>query len=351
MEIVHSGIYHIDFEDEVITPADIDGEDIKEFIKNVIDEMLENLSTKKYKIKRNSTEVINIGNKLVLQERNPAIMGEESAVAISVESDFEAVAKKLMESEIKAQENIERMNAKVKKGSLIQILIEEDDKFKYALIKIEHESYLEKDTLIKKVGLPLDKKVLKTCVIEYDDNDDIKNIRLYDSSGKIAQYWWDYLLELEQLRDDFSNTEDSFMKLNSIIEKEVGSKNKKIMLELKNKSNAYYEINEQFYMAEYLDKVIDSVDYGTEDIDKEKIKTKMEKAINKICDGQFTIDKSGINTIKPDTIVISEQISLVLKSQQYDYTGKIVAEIENDKKVLKLIGISDDIYRVFVPKG
>lgn len=349
MEIIHSSIYHIDFEEEVIKSADIDGEDIKEFIQNVISEMLENPSTKQYKIKRETTEVIRIVKNMILKEINPPFTDQGVAATISVESDFESIAMKLMESEIKAQKNIDRMNAKVKKGSLIQILMEEQGEYKFVLIKIEHESYLEKETLVKKVGLPLDKKVLKTCVIEYDDGENIKNIRLYDSSGKIAQYWWDYLLELEQLRDDHDNTVDSFMKLNSIIEKEVGPKNKKIMLELKNKSSAYYEINEQFYMDDYLSQVIDSID-ETDDIDKEKIKAKMKKSIDKICDGQFTIDNDGIKTIKPDTIIISEQISLVLKSQKYDYTGKIVAEIEDDKKVLKLIGISDEIYEDFRPK-
>lgn len=347
MEIICSSIYHIDFEDDEITKIDISGDDIKEYIENIIEEMMQNKNVKKFRVKRDTTEVISISNQLVSRMDN--IYNDEETIALSVEfveKSFEKIAEKLLESEKIAQQKIERMHTKVKKGSLIQLFIESNDMYSFVLIKIEHEGFLDTETLRKTEGLPLDKKVLKSCIIEYDEGKNIKDISLYDSASSISDYWWNSLLELEEVRNDSSNTRYCVDKLNYVIDTSL-EKYPRERLIAKNKSNAYFQLNTDFYMEDYFQQVFDEVSSMNSSIDIQKIKNRSKKFIDKGSDTQFKIDKNQIDVKKSDKIVISEQICLILQGDKYSYSDKIVSEIENDKKVLKLIGISDEIYENF----
>ena len=344
MEIIYSSIYHIDFEEEEIKYIEINGDDIIEYIENIIKEMTENKSVKKFNVKRDTTEIISISNQFVSGANT---VNDDGTIALT--SDFEEecsekIATKLLKSEKLAQQRIDRMNKKVKKGSLIQLFVEDNDVYKFILVKVEHEGYLNTETLKRQAGLPLNKKILKSCIIEYNEENEIKDIFLYDSSSSISDYWYNLFLELEAIRDDTKNTGDTITKVNKIIKREL-AEHPKEEFETKNRLKGYFLTKDEFYLDEFVQIVSEPIKQMNNNIDVEEIEEKVKNRISKYCDGQFSIDKEIINKNKPDTFFITEQISLIVNGE---CGSRIVSEMEDGKRILKVIGVPQKVYDVFV---
>lgn len=349
MEIIHKCMHHIDFEEETIMDVPIEGEEAKDFINKVIDETMKNENTRKYERRSDTTEVIGFANSMVSHEfyddNNPQA---DVAVAIDISSMTCRIATRLMESEITAQESIKATGKKLNKGSLIQALTKDDlGKYKYSLIKIDHSAYLDKDSLVKRIGLPLEEKILKSCVIEYDENNTIKDISLYDSTKKMAQYWYHGLLELNPTNTDELNTKKSIQKIIRSIDNTVGSKSQPDAILIKNKAKGYFNSNSEFDLDEFFLKVVDEYQPKSDKVDKQELKNKISMSAKRFFDSQFVIKPEALVKYKEDTFKIDDRITLTLYDEIDNLTDKIVVEDEDGKFNLKLVDISQDIYDKF----
>lgn len=354
MEVIHQYMYHIDFENRNVINVPIDGQDALEFIDNVINETLTNNSTKKYLKKSDTTEVIGLIKRMIDNDsyNNQVYNSDESAVAVeSVDDDTtQRIAERLMESEIDAQSSIEATGIRLKKGSLIQALINEDDNYRYVLIKIEHSSYLDIKNLSKNIGLPLEEKILKSCVIDYDENNEIRDINLYDSSRKIANYWWNGLLELKPANKDDVNTKNAFHRIHNLINKEVAKFSPSDATMLINRSKGYFDSKTQFDIDDYVNTVIEeylpkqSMDFNNK---KAELKRNIKNLATKYFDGQFSIDVDVINKVKPDIYKIDDNIYLTLKGRVETLKDKIIGEKEDEKWILKISDVPEDIGEKF----
>lgn len=351
--MVHKFMHHIDFEEEEIIEVPTNSEDAIEFINNVINETMTNENTRKYLRKSDTTEVISSINKLIHYENlEEDSQSGEVAVAVSINSIVYRISERLMQAEIEAQAGIEATGRSLRKGSLIQSLVKENDRYRYVLIKVDHSMYLDTINLYKRIGLPLEEKILKSCVIDYDNNHNIVNISLYDSTKKMAYYWWSGLLELEPANKDDINTKKALFKISSTINNVVGKTSPPDATILRNRLKGYFNSNSQFDLNEFMKKVIDDYPIKVNEnneasFDKVVLKNKIKALSTKHFDNQFNIDINVINKNKSDTYKIDDRISLTLHDEVENLTDKIVVNDENEKYTLKLLDIPKDVYDKF----
>lgn len=350
MEILQKNMHHIDFEEEDIIEVSIEGETAAEFINNIINETFENEGTREYKQKSNYTEVISIIKDIIRHEEienQNDIGGGEVAVATDTKALTNRIAEKLMESEIKAQEEIASIG-KIRKGSLIQSLAKSnDDTYRYILIKVDHSTYLDKNDLVKRIGLPLEEKILKSCIIEYNLNKEIKRISLFDSTKKMANYWWNKLLELEPIRSDDVNTKTAMRKIKTTIKNSIESSSPSDYTIYNDKLKGYFNTSQEFDIEEMIKIVIDSHTPKNESINTNKLKEKIRAVALKQFDGQFKIDLGAIKNDKIEVYKLDERISLTLYDEIGNLPDKIIAEENDGEYSLRLVGISKDVYDKF----
>lgn len=350
VEVIYRCMHHIDLEEQKINEVHINGEAAEKFVSNVISDTIKNEKTRKYNKKSDTTEVISLINKLIindLSEEDMDIDMGEVSVAFDIKSITERISERLLEYELKAQQKIEHMGKNIKKGSLIQSFAKKDDKYLYTLIKIDHSAYLDLSRLENSVGLPLEEKILKSCVIKYNEYNKIDDIKIYDSTKKIADYWWDGLLELEYNNTDNKNTRNAMRKIRSCIEKNLSNEFPYDSTLIKNKMVGYFTSNSQFDISEFCTKVIDEYIPKKSNLDKDKLKEKIYDLASKTFDSQFNIDASVVQKDKIEVYKIGDRISLTLYDEIENLTDKIVVEKENEHKILKLVDIPDDIYLKF----
>lgn len=350
LETIYKCMHHIDLDDEKIIEVPIVGESAESFISNVISDTIRNEKTRKYTKKSDTTEVIGLINKLIVNDldvdRSDCGNGEV-AVAFDIKDTTERISMRLLEHELLAQQKIEPMGKKIKKGSLIQLFAKQEEQYIYTLIKIDHSAYLDLTRMENSVGLPLEEKILKSCVIEYNENNEIENIKIYDSTKKIADYWWSGLLELKYNNSDNKNTRNAMRKIRACIEQNLSNEAPLDSTLIKNKMVGYFTSNSQFDIDEFCTKVIDEYNPKKENLDKQSLKNKIQTlAVDKF-DSQFNIDSSVVEKDKVEVYKIGDRISLTLYDEIENLTDKIMVCQENGHKVLKLVDIPEDIYLKF----
>lgn len=107
------------------------------------------------------------------------------------------IACRLVQSEIKVQEAINKLGVKVKRGSLVQALIQEENadltEFLYLIAKVEHSEWIDEADLLTKIGFSSGKKnIWKSCIFECfsrENNILVGSAKVYvDATTK---YWHD----------------------------------------------------------------------------------------------------------------------------------------------------------------
>lgn len=349
--VLKVNVYNIDDE---IKLQKINKVQASDYVNSIIKNGLNNKNVRYFRVKRNTTEVINIINKIV-KDTNYA---SESGAAATLESGAmdsftvatKKIAEKLQENEKIAQERIINLNVDVKKGSLIQALVkDEDGLLNYILAKVEHVNILDNVDWEKHTGLPLEKQILKTCVISYDEDIEICEIKIFDSNNRISDYWKDGFLELEPHTKDDINTKKSLQEINRFLVRNIKSKSTADYNLLYNSVIGYYDQNNGFDYDDMLDKVF----YSYTPINKEKVnledyKEVLAKLPEKKFDRKFDIIPDAIRKKKVRTFSIGEEIELKLKDniENLNDVIKAIKDDDTDEAYLK-IKVSEEIFNEF----
>ena len=316
--------------------SSINKQEADEYVRSIINKGIKNINVRYFKTKRESTEVIGIINNLIKN----TIIDKITAVAATIEDDCDnifdietkKIALRLLESEALAQQKISRMDREIKKGSLIQAVIEkEDGLLAYVLAKIEHVNILDKNDWEKHTGLPLDKEILKTCVISYDEIGEIIEIRVFDSNNTIADYWKDGLLELEPLTSDEANTKKSLTEVCKFLRNSIKSKSPADYTNLYNSVLGYYDQNKGFDYDDMIEKVfLNYTPFDQEKINMSDYREKLNNLPNNKFDRRFDVIPSAIRNKKIRTYSIGEEIELKLKDSIKNLSDVIKAERDYD---------------------
>lgn len=343
MEIIFSILHHIDFENDIITLAEKGENDVSTYIKTITEDTIGNKNSKHFKVVDETTQAISIINNFI-----KAYINNPSDLTNSIiNTGTEKIAKRLALKEKEKDEQIARMGSHVKKGSLIQALVKNDDTLMYLLAKVEDMKFLDKGRDKFTTGLPLEKVILKTCIITYNESE-IVEIEISDSTGSIADYWSNGLLEVKEVYGNEANTIVSFKEIDKILVKKLKKEYKSDYTLLRNSLIGYYNQNESFNYSDVINNVFKSYQPDNTDLNINEICTKLESLPEKKqFDRQFTIVPKAIRAKKKRVIPIDPNIDLVLKDSTENLKGTISGTQGEDGEYYLNIRVNEETYRDF----
>lgn len=343
MEIVFSRLHHIDFENDIITLAEKGENDVSIYIKTITEDTIVNKNSKHFKVVDETTQAISIINNFIKVHINNPTDLENNIIDIGTEK----IAKRLSLKEKEKDEQIARMGNRVKKGSLIQALVRNGESLIYLLAKVEDMKFLAKDSDRITTGLPLEKVILKTCIITYNESE-IVEIEISDSSGSIADYWSNGLLEVKEVYGNEANTILSFKEIDKVLAKTLKKEYKSDYTLLRNSLIGYYNQNESFKYSDVINNVFKSYQPDNTDLNINEICTKLESLPEKKqFDRQFTIVPKAIRAKKKRVISIDPNIDLVLKDSTENLKGTIIGTQGEDGEYYLNIKVNEETYRDF----
>lgn len=333
MNTFFTTMHFIDVENEETQHKNIENAaDAQSYIRQLMEEILRNESKRKYEPRAETTRVVSQIIKVFNEKK------------LELE-DRDIIALKLLDAENNAQERIDRLGIKIKKGSLIQSLFFENNKYYYLISKVESEAFLDETDLNRKIGLRYEDKAFKNCLIEFEGND-IKEIYISDKNTGGTEYWHGEFLELKEKVNNHLNTETAF----DIFEKVINTAFKKRPRELaihKNQLFGYFENENNFDVEDCLKHVFGSSSREDINIDsiKESILTKTSKSDT---DTQFFIEKEAINKKKLSIVKkINPHVTITLNGHTKQLEDNIFSIVENGKKFIKIKVTNDETYETF----
>ena len=137
IDILNKEIFVVDYEQKEIRKIESKGE-FDDYIKGLISNINENETTRLFKIRRDTTEVINCSQNIMKS------FIDDSNEKIELFNGYcENIANKLLTEEIKTQEKISQLGTFIKKGSLIEVLLynPESETYSFLIAKVEHKSF------------------------------------------------------------------------------------------------------------------------------------------------------------------------------------------------------------------
>lgn len=337
MKILYTSLHILDLENKMVSKKEMP-DDFHHFIEEYIEYADTNEKNKFYTIRSENTKVVSSIQKMLL---NQECWEEES----------KEIAKKLLESEEMAQAKIYRMGSNIKKGSLIQALIEkETDEYLYVIAKIEHSKWFDGQDLSIKYGFSGDKKSLwKSAVFplyKMDTQIVFETVKIY--SDTMAKYWTVSFLELDEARDDSKNTYSAFKAVDSELKSAIEPVSKHDYVQLSSELQNVMNTPQELDYNSCIDTILDSYTPSEEGIEKEVIKDCLYALPErKKFDTQFKVVPESLNNKRTKKFKLSKGIELTIRSDAVEYPDKIVSTLVDGKRVVQIICEDEDTYETF----
>jgi hypothetical protein len=300
--IEYYSIYDVDIKEQKCEKIDLDSHadgDLLKFLKKVA------ANTRTSSSKRQASFTNDSPVKIALKKVVDNNSREESS---------KHIAETLLKSETVYAKIIQRLNKEVKKGSLVITIFTMGSIRLLMLSKIDFEKFLEKDTLKSKLGLPEEKALLKSCLIEIQNNTMAETILLADSNGAIAKYWWDEFLTSILTFTDKENTQKAFSTLEQVISK-VKKESPDDHRDLRNNLISYFKTSKSYDNEKMIQHVIGDFQPQNREVDIEKIRTKLTEVPEKAkFDGNFEIDAKEVRAKAKKVYDLGNDIELITRS-------------------------------------
>lgn len=347
---IHSiTLHHTDFEKDIIESVDVNKSAVKDNIVKIIENIVQNGDVRYYKQSSDTTEVINQVSKVVknfIGESGQAFTNDDSVlleIAAAIQtSHFEAsdiIVKRLIRAERIAQKEISRLRVEVKKGSFVQAILLYDDRIKYLLAKLDHYKFIDRDDMELHTGIPVEKVILKTCMITYNQKGIIDDIQVYDSNSTISKYWIYDFLELDEVNKNEENTSKSFNSVEKILVTKVKDVSKADYSLLHNSLIGYYNQHIGFEYEDMIEKVFKNYQPVYPDkLNMNKIVDNLrELPEKKKFDRKFEVIPQSIRAKRKRVIYLDKDIDLTLHDSIGNLKGIISGICEpNDEYFIKI---------------
>ena len=308
MTILYTSFHILDLDNDTVQRKEMP-EEFQGFVKEYIEYANSNEKNKMYIIHDEQTQVVSCIRQMALNQEKCEVLTD-------------SIADKLLMSEKLAQAKIYRMGSNVKKGSLIQALVQNSsDELLFVVAKVEHSKWYDGSDLSKKYGFSGDKKSLwKSAVFSmYEINShivfkDVKAFKAVDNELKSA-------VEPVSKKD--------YVKLSS---------------ELQNVMNTPQQLN----YNQCIDNLIDSYSFSEEEIEKDVIKDcLLALPERKNFDTEFKVVPESLNNKRTKKFQLSQGIELTIRSDAMEYPDKIVSTVVDGKRVIQIVCEDDDTYDAF----
>lgn len=194
MDYLFKSVHKIDYDDESFVEVEMQP-NFDNFVTELLTNINENVVNRAYEPSSQSTQVVtdirNIFSFIEIEDIEPEEMMDR------VKEYADDIAQRLFDKEKLKQEQIYRMGKNVKKGSLIQAAIKNEDNYEYLLAKVEHSAFVDDSDFSFKSGFSSEqKKIWKTCIFNCrieDEDISIDEAKVYVSNS--GKYWADDFLE------------------------------------------------------------------------------------------------------------------------------------------------------------
>lgn len=176
-----------------VETVEIDTNDINQYIIEILEELSAN----------------NIGDRTyTFIEGNISTSSYIQAIFENADCEDTArqLATKLQRCEKVAQERLQHITD-IPEGILIVAHVELEEFHKIFLIKADYNFFLDGSEGYIREGLPINKRIFKSFIAEINNPYEIKQLLTYDTSPKVAKYWYQDFLELEVVINDRENTQ------------------------------------------------------------------------------------------------------------------------------------------------
>lgn len=337
---IYKSIYTINYEEEQVisisTPAAFD-----DFVSELIDHISNNSSVRDYKTQSDSTEVISCIKTIC----NDIDNNEQ------VHAKMNVIAKRLLREEIEAQNKIGNTKTFVKKGSLIQALLSNEEHFVYLLAKVEHSEWVDDADFSFKTGFSKNKKTIwKSCLFDLSDLDsDYFSAKVYSDTK--AQYWSKGFLELDEMNSDETNTNQALKAIDSTLKSRHHGIEGPDYTMIRNGFVLYMNNHEHIDFNNMVEEIVGNYQPIGENLTKEQLiefKDKLLELPNKRgFDSQFNAVTSAINARYKKEFEVNAGIYLKVNRPIKDLSNTIESYEENGAKYLRIRTNNDDTYKMF----
>lgn len=304
MKLLTIAVHQIDRGAKQVIPVALteDAADLENYVKLLVDRILGAKGRRRYRFERPTCEV-----PLLLKQAYED--GSWSDIGTSL-------ADRLLRVELTVEGQYGHL-PDIPRGSLIQCAIEYEQGPAYLMAKVEHDQFLDQTQLIRRLGLPYDKQALKTCLVDVDGAGKPGKTWVSDSSSRIARYWWQGFLELEEEYTDEANTQRAFLSIDRLLAKKLKRVARSDYTFLRNTLVGYFRTQPEFN----IDAVVEHV-YGTyepenkEEVDLDALRGATEALVDKgLFDERFTLVPKEIKARIRRVIPLTDEIDLALKTE------------------------------------
>ncbi|MGL4763178.1 MAG: hypothetical protein ACRCWG_17285 [Sarcina sp.] len=331
--------------------------DLKEYILEIAEKTMNGKTSRYFKFNENNKVESKI--KDFIQDKNMndqtlevACTSLEDRSSIWEDTTKE-ILKLLLEAEKESNKKTSNMekSKKVKKGSLIQALIQNDGGWIFVLAKVEHSEFIDEDDYRKKMGLPVEKQIIKTSTIILNEKLEVQEVIVLDSTQN--SYWTRNFLDIEPMNTDIANTKKSFSYISRFLSTELKNSSPADYTHIYNKVLAYYEVNSIFNIDKFI-KIFN--EHESNHLDEAKMKVIGKKfndnflkwSNSREFDGSFKIDRLGIKSKEPKKYIIHDRITLKITGAITNFKDIIKGKTDKEtgEKYLK-IKVSNSLYNEF----
>lgn len=353
--ITYKALHNIDLTSDSIVAKQIPP-DFASFTNDYLLFARNNGSTKTYTAIDHTTQVINC----VLQLVNLVVFSDAVTQAIveQLESLSFSIANRLLRSEKDAQAIIAPMNKFIKKGSLIQAIVSDDnelDSYLYIVAKVEHSEWIDGDSLRKSFGFPTEKKnVWKSAVIPvYISEGDITlgSIRVYTDNE--ARYWTTSFLEVTEEKSDETNTKIAFEAVDRELRANLKKEHPRDYYVLRNSLIQAMRTPQLLNYPEYINGLVGGYSPEDTDVDTAKLKDKLLRLPDKRAfDTQFTTVPKAVSARRKLKFEPMDGIAINIDGSIEEFKTAIIAGIdEHERRILKIRCSDEMTYRAFGGKS
>lgn len=334
--------------DRKVIPTDFD-----EFIKDYITFAMNNGSTKLYSVHDNNTTVVSCIRSIAVARLSVDEIDDEMKTVL--DSYSESIADKLLREEMSAQGKIYGTGKKVKKGSLVQALILENDSYLYVIAKVEHQGWYDGDSLKKNFGFPSDKKnVWKSAVFSLViDGEQVgfDAVKIYTDNE--AKYWAISFLELDETRTDEKNTEIVFDAVEHALKRKVKPESERDYYLLRNALIKTLKTAQRINYPDFVESLIGGYRPEKDDLDLRPVRAVLsELPEKKGFDRQFNTVPEMIKKRRKLNFPIMQGIEISLTGEVNNFKESVVAfEDETGTRYIRIICSDSRTYQIFKPSG
>lgn len=326
MNIRYISLHYIEQESNFIQAIDLGQfiHRIEPLARSIFTEIFESKNKRSFKLPEYDITLVTEFRKIIKGDENQR---KQAAFNIS---------KKLLDKEIIAQQQIKAI-AKIPKGSVFLIIIEHEQNRYLVINKTDLDRFTDEIDFEIKRGIPENKKTYKAFLAKIV-KDKLDQLYVFDSSKRLASYWWSDFLDLNPIHEDAHNTEKVLGYLVDHIIAPIKKISKEDHRILRNATIGYFRSNDSFDLESYKSAVIDNYIPENKNVDIQKYSEKIDKmySIDKF-DTTFNIVTDKINKKASYTVDLTPKLTLLVKDHLTSIEeNKIQSFQEDGKKWIKI---------------